>query len=123
LGPTWEKALKNKEAELEAKKGSLTELEEEVRKLKVWRFRDHLNPCSSIKFLLQKRVAEYKLHMEQFRVQRAYVKEIEDNLKPGEVLVYKDFVNQHIHGGGLTHTHTHTHSHSHTLTHSRRKGE
>ena len=37
----------------------------------------------------QKNVEEFKLHLEQFEVQRAYVKEIEENLKVGEVLVFK----------------------------------
>ena len=42
---------------------------------------------------------EYHLHLQQFEAQRPRVQELEENLKPREVLVYKDFVNQHIHGG------------------------
>ena len=48
---------------------------------------------------LERLVARHKIHREQFEVQRAAVQKIEKELKPGEDLVYKDFVNQHIHGG------------------------
>jgi hypothetical protein len=43
----------------------------------------------------KKLVRNYNLHLEQFEKCRAYAKDIEENLKPGECLVFRDFVNQY----------------------------
>ena len=85
-GPGWEKKLKSCSQSLEAemKKDPLSEKVNELRKEQGrW----------------GKLAAKIMIHREQFQVQRAAVQKIEKELKPGEVLVYKDFVNQHIHGG------------------------
>lgn len=41
------------------------------------------------------KVEEYALHMMQYEYCRDNLKEIEENLKPGELLIWRDFVNQH----------------------------
>jgi hypothetical protein len=44
---------------------------------------------------LDKKVEKYHKHVKQFKVCRKAVQSQEENLKPGECLVYRDFVNQH----------------------------
>jgi hypothetical protein len=41
----------------------------------------------------QLKIKEYKEHLQQYQHARPYVKDIEDNLLPGEVVVFRDFVN------------------------------
>jgi hypothetical protein len=48
---------------------------------------------------LETDVRKYHLHLRQFEVCRPYVKQVEENLKPGECLMYRDFVNQYTHDG------------------------
>jgi hypothetical protein len=51
---------------------------------------------TSLKVLdLQKKVATYKKHLEQYETSRIEVNKIMENLGPDECLVYRDFVNQH----------------------------
>ena len=45
-------------------------------------------------------VSLYHLHLKQYHTARVNVKKIEMNLKVGEALVYRDFVNQHSVTGG-----------------------
>ena len=45
---------------------------------------------------LQRKVALYEVHMEQYKTQRVYVKELECNLPPGHAIVYRDFVNMYV---------------------------
>ena len=37
----------------------------------------------------------YRLPIEQYEVQRPFIKDLERNLKPGECVLYRDFVNQY----------------------------
>jgi hypothetical protein len=52
-----------------------------------------------IKHLRQK-VKMYELHLQQFDKCRAAVKEAEENIVPGRMVMYRDFVNQHNANGG-----------------------
>ena len=54
-----------------------------------------LEILKSQKTKLERKVASYEKHMLQYEACRPYVKSIEENLKVGECLVYRDFVNQH----------------------------
>ena len=47
----------------------------------------------------EKEVRRYHIHLEQFETARAKIKEIEANLKVGECVVYRDFVNQYTPNG------------------------
>ena len=42
----------------------------------------------------------YQRHCEQYSKCRAVLKRIEENLKPGQAVVYRDFVAQYMSGGG-----------------------
>jgi hypothetical protein len=44
---------------------------------------------------LQGKVAEYERHLDQFNACRPYMQQLEENLQPGECIVYRDFVNQY----------------------------
>jgi hypothetical protein len=44
-------------------------------------------------------VQKYRTHLRQFEKCRPLVKEVQDNLKPGECLIYRDFVNQYTSDG------------------------
>jgi hypothetical protein len=44
---------------------------------------------------LAAKVKRYRDHIEQYVVQRPFVKELERNLQPGECILYRDFVNQY----------------------------
>jgi hypothetical protein len=44
---------------------------------------------------LQNQVARYNLHVKQYAAQRPFMKELEKRLKPGECILYRDFVNQY----------------------------
>ena len=48
---------------------------------------------------LRKSLTMYRLHLQQLAKARAEAKKTEDNLKPGECMVIRDFVNHHDHGG------------------------
>ena len=49
---------------------------------------------------LRDQVATYKRHLEQYDKCRSTMKKIENNLKQGEAVLYRDFVNQYMSGGG-----------------------
>lgn len=44
---------------------------------------------------------KYERHLRQYETARPYVKSIQEGLKPGEMLMYRDFVNQYTHNGQL----------------------
>jgi hypothetical protein len=44
---------------------------------------------------LAAKVKRYRLHIEQYEIQRPFIKDLERNLKPGECVLYRDFVNQY----------------------------
>lgn len=44
---------------------------------------------------LTQKVLQYKTHLEQYRVCREAVKEEERKVRPGQMVMYRDFVNQH----------------------------
>ena len=48
---------------------------------------------------LMKKEASYTLHKEQLATGRAAVKKLEEDLKPGEAIVVRDYVNHHDHSG------------------------
>jgi hypothetical protein len=62
---------------------------------------------TQLRVLRQKRddalssIKTYERHMEQFKVCRNYVHDIEDNLELGVCLVYRDFVSQYLFGAEL----------------------
>ena len=49
---------------------------------------------------LEPKKNKYELHLKQYAAARKHVKQIEINLKKGECLVYRDFVNHHNANGG-----------------------
>jgi hypothetical protein len=75
---------------VQANRAALTVLRDKSKQLDA----EYLQLQADASFLLQK-VNFYHKHIEQYETARKQVKIIEKNLKPGEVLVYRDFVNQH----------------------------
>ena len=44
---------------------------------------------------LEKKVETARVHQKHYEIARKHVKPIEDNLAPGQVLIFRDFVNQY----------------------------
>ena len=79
---------------LEAVRSQLAALPEEVEKLDDALAPSKLDLTSQLENL-QKKVREWELHLEQFKRQRQYIQEIEENLQDRECIVFRNFVNQH----------------------------
>ena len=84
-GPGNELALAKVNAELEAL-GNL-----EQTKAVAGQRRDLLAQCRR----LTKEVERYHLHLRQYEKQRAHIQDLEEHLKPGECVLYRDYVNDH----------------------------
>ena len=57
--------------------------------------RELAKKCTS----LRKSLRNYRVHLDQLETARSEAKAVEDNLKPGECMIIRDFVNHHDHSG------------------------
>jgi hypothetical protein len=61
---------------------------------------EELAQLEAIRLTLSKYIARYELHLEQYKAQRKYVRELLAKLAPGECVVFRDFVNSYNYNGG-----------------------